>query len=82
MTEETLAGGVDNVGAVVRVKAFAEVHGLRGDQRRQVIDMLGEFLDQDGHPGFARLWADGYEAMNRRSRTWQAHQATGRLSTP
>ncbi|HTI23177.1 MAG TPA: aminoglycoside phosphotransferase family protein [Kutzneria sp.] len=77
---------------MARFRAFADVHGLSGDQRRQVIDMLGEFLDQalestrkraeDGHPGFARLWADGYEAMNRRSRTWLAHQATGRLSTP
>ena len=77
---------------MARFKAFTDVHGLSADQRRQVIGMLGEFLDlalestrkraEAGHPGFARMWADGYEAMNRRSRTWLAHQATGRACTP
>lgn len=29
-----------------------------------------------GHPGFAALWAGGYEAANRRARTWIAGHAT------
>jgi hypothetical protein len=42
--------------------------------------MLLSFLDsalhstrhraESGHPGYSRIWADGYEGMNRRSRAW------------
>jgi Ser/Thr protein kinase RdoA (MazF antagonist) len=63
-----------------RFALFAETHLLDATQRRRLIDMLLDFLDhalhntrrraESGHPGYARMWADGYEGMNRRSRAW------------
>jgi hypothetical protein len=74
-----------------RFRLFADAHRLDAAQRDQVIGMLLVFLDnalhstrrraESGHPGFARMWADGYEGMNRRSRAWltaHAHE----LSNP
>jgi Phosphotransferase enzyme family len=63
-----------------RFRLFADTHHLDATQRDQVIGMLLVFLDhalhstrrraESGHPGFAKMWADGYERMNRRSKTW------------
>lgn len=65
-----------------RFHRFAAVHDLTSDERRRVVDLLLGFLDialadirasaAAGHPGYARVWADGYEGMNRRSREWIA----------
>jgi hypothetical protein len=65
---------------VHRFGLFADAHLLDTMQRHRLIDMLLEFLDialdtirrraESGHPGFARVWADGYEGSNRRSRAW------------
>jgi hypothetical protein len=72
-----------------RFRLFADAHHLDAAQRGQVIGMLPAFLDnalrstrrraESGHPGFARMWADGYEGMNRRSHAWlldNAHELT------
>ena len=63
-----------------RFRLFAGAHHLGAAQREQVTSMVSAFLDdalasirrraEAGHPGFARMWADGYEGMNRRSRVW------------
>ncbi len=63
-----------------RFRRFTEVHGLDAAERDRVIGLLIGFLDvalddirsaaAAGHPGFAAVWADGYEDMNRRSRVW------------
>lgn len=63
-----------------RFGIFADAHHLDTAQRSRLITMLVAFLGdalenmrrraESGHPGFARVWADGYEAMNKRSRTW------------
>lgn len=68
---------------VARFRTFADAHRLAAAQRAAVVSMLGVFLDQaldsirrraeQGHPGFAAMWADGYEAMNRRSWAWLAN---------
>lgn len=70
---------------VGRFRVFADAHHLDADQRVQVIGMLPVFLDnalhrtrrraESGHPGFAKMWADGYEEMNRRSRAWLVDHA-------
>lgn len=70
---------------VGRFRLFADTHHLNSGQRDQVINMLLLFLDsalhstrrraESGHPGFAKMWADGYEGMNRRSRTWLINRA-------
>lgn len=67
---------------IARFHLFAEAHHLDAAQRTRVIGFLPVFLDnalrstrrraEAGHPGFARMWADGYEAMNLRSQTWLA----------
>jgi hypothetical protein len=67
---------------IARFHLFAEAHRLEAAQQSHVIGFLPDFLDnalrstrlraESGHPGFAQMWADGYEAMNRRSRTWLA----------
>lgn len=72
-----------------RFHRFVAVHGLSSDERERVVDILLGFLDvalEDirasagaGHPGYAGMWAAGYEAMNRRSRSWimaHRHQLT------
>ncbi|TDP91172.1 aminoglycoside phosphotransferase family protein [Labedaea rhizosphaerae] len=75
--------GVDHVR---RFAVFAEAHELPGAERDRLVGMLLRFLDQalanmrakaeSGHPGFAALWADGYEDMNRRSHKWlQEHRS-------
>ena len=71
-----------NTDLIDRFRLFADAHHLTAAQRDQIIGMLGVFLGQalentrrraeEGHPGFAQMWADGYEAMNRRSRVWLA----------
>lgn len=63
-----------------RFDLFASAHGLDGGHRARLVGLLGPFLDdalrntrrraESGHPGFARMWADGYAGMNRRSRAW------------
>jgi Ser/Thr protein kinase RdoA (MazF antagonist) len=63
-----------------RFRLFTASHRLDAAQRDQVISMLLVFLDnalhsirrraESGHPGFAKMWADGYPDMNRRSRAW------------
>jgi hypothetical protein len=63
-----------------RFGLFADAHLLDATQRRRLIGMLLEFLDialrstrlraESGHPGYARMWADDYEGMNRRSQAW------------
>jgi hypothetical protein len=63
-----------------RFHRFAAVHGLSSDERGRVVDILLGFLDialedirasaEAGHPGYAGMWAAGYEEMNRRSRGW------------
>jgi len=68
-----------------RFRLFADAHRLDAAQRDHVITMLLVFLDnalhgtrrraESGHPGFARMWADGYEGMNRRSRAWLTDHA-------
>jgi hypothetical protein len=65
---------------IARFRRFADAHHLDPAQRGQVISMLLVFLDsalhstrrraESGHPGFTKMWADGYEGMNRRSKTW------------
>ncbi|MDX2678707.1 phosphotransferase [Streptomyces sp. NY05-11A] len=73
-----------------RFHLFAAVHGLSSDERGRVLDILLGFLDialenirasaEAGHPGYAGMWADGYEEMNRRSRDWivaHRHQLAG-----
>lgn len=65
---------------VARFQAFADAHRLTAADRSRVLGILTVFLDQaldntrrraaQGHPGFAKMWADGYEGMNRRSRAW------------
>jgi hypothetical protein len=67
---------------LARFRTFADAHRLAAAQRATVIGMLAVYLDQaldntrrraeEGHPGFAAMWADGYEGMNRRSRVWLA----------
>jgi hypothetical protein len=52
-----------------RLRLFADTNHLDATQRDQVIDMLLVFLDRElhstrrraesGHPGFAKMWADG-----------------------
>ncbi|MCE7001967.1 aminoglycoside phosphotransferase family protein [Kibdelosporangium philippinense] len=74
-----------------RFRLLAGAHHLNAAQREQVISMLLGFLDnalrstrwraESGHPGFARMWADGYEGMNRRSRAWLTDHAHD-LSNP
>jgi hypothetical protein len=63
-----------------RFRRFTAEHGLGDDERDRVVELLLGFLDvaledirawsRAGHPGYAKVWADGYEDMNRRSRTW------------
>ena len=63
-----------------RFRVFTDVHGLDATDRVRVVDLLLGFLEvslrsiaaaaRDGHPGYARMWADGYEGMNQRSRDW------------
>jgi hypothetical protein len=75
---------------VARFLAFADAHRLTAADRSSVTSILAVFLHQaldntrrrahEGHPGFAKMWADGYEAMNRRSQTWLAthrHKLSG-----
>jgi hypothetical protein len=76
---------------VGRFHRFADAHGLTADQRAAVTGMLGVYLVQAldrtrrmaaaGHPGFARMWHDGYEAMNLRSQAWLADHER-ELSSP
>ena len=73
---------------VARFRTFADAHRLAVVDRERVISVLGVFLDQaldstrrraeQGYPGFAKMWADGYEGMNRRSRAWLC-SVSGRL---
>ncbi|GIG69491.1 phosphotransferase [Phytomonospora endophytica] len=63
-----------------RFRAFTDVHGLGEAGRGRVLELLAVFLAdaldsvgeaaRAGHPGFAEMWAGGYEAMNARSREW------------
>ncbi|MEV6153200.1 aminoglycoside phosphotransferase family protein [Nonomuraea sp. NPDC052129] len=65
---------------VRRFHLFTGEHQLTGDQRDRLVGMLIDFMDwalvslraraESGHVGFAGLSAQGYEGMNRRSRTW------------
>ena len=69
-----------DVDPVRRFAVFTDAHELPGPERDRLVGMLLWFLDQalvsmrakaeSGHPGFAALWADGYETMNRRSHSW------------
>ncbi|AGZ42746.1 phosphotransferase [Actinoplanes friuliensis] len=71
-----------------RFALFADVHELSTDDRRRVVELLIGFLDvaladirekaAAGHPGYAPMWADGYEPMNRRSREWLLSFLPGR----
>jgi hypothetical protein len=69
-----------------RFGRFTGVHGLGAVGRDRVFGLLIGFLDVSldeiraaaaaGHPGYAAIWAGGYEAMNRRSLAWLiAHRA-------
>ncbi len=67
---------------VGRFHRFAAVHSLSSEERGRVVDILLGFLDvalndirasaEAGHPGYAGMWAAGYEEMNLRSRDWIA----------
>lgn len=69
-----------------RFSLFADAHHLDAAQRHHLIRMLDGFLDdalhsirrhaESGHPGYARMWADDYEGMNRRSRAWLIDHAS------
>lgn len=79
------------VDLVRRFGLFAEVHRLDAIQRDRVVSMLLIFLDnvlhstrrraEAGHPGFARMWADDYEGMNRRSHAWLTDHARELIHT-
>ena len=63
-----------------RFRLFTDVHGLGDGERDRVVGLLIGFLDvalddirswaAAGHSGYAAVWADDYEGMNRRSRVW------------
>jgi len=67
-----------------RFHRFTAVHGLDAAGRTRVLDLLDGFLvvsldtirtwAAEGHPGYAAMWAAGYEPMNLRSRTWLTAQ--------
>jgi hypothetical protein len=74
-----------------RFRLFTDPHHLRAAHRTELIRMLLVFLDdalhsvrrlaESGHPGYARMWTDDYEGMNRRSRAWLTDHAR-ELSSP
>jgi len=71
---------------VDRFGRFTDVHRLGPAQRDRVVDLLLGFLDdsllsiraqaESGHSGYAQMWAEGYESMNRRSRVWLLDRRT------
>ncbi|MFG2407554.1 phosphotransferase [Streptomyces brevispora] len=63
-----------------RFRHFTDAHRLSSAERGRMADILLGFLDialedirasaEAGHPGYAGVWAAGYDEMNRRSRSW------------
>lgn len=69
-----------------RFRLFCDAHGLTAAERDRVLDLLQGYLvtaldgmrakAEAGHPAYARIWRDGYPALNSRSRAWlRAHRA-------
>ena len=68
--------GIDRLG---RMRRFLDAHELPATARRDVVDVLGQFLDRAletmrtralTEPAYRAIWDGGYPDQNRRSRAW------------
>jgi Phosphotransferase enzyme family len=65
---------------VDRFRRYCATYGTNAKDRRTIVEMLGEFLDQGLHnmriryeqglPAYVSVWQAGYPLQNRRSKSW------------